>query len=216
LGKAAQADNELNMNLHATADAFKNGLLELEAMVQETEREVIGSESTTPLITNNVNFFTKSFLISACAHLEMCIKEIIFEVARDIDARLSTASVPPSIIEWRYNQRRKNDQSIGQASIFSIGMTKKEIDDLVSGNVFRTKEALALVGVDLASDKTKWESWKESIQAIVTRRNNIVHHNDDASDISLGDIRSFIKSILNYIDFIISACNSRHSCGAAK
>lgn len=88
-------------------------------------------------------------------------------------------------------------------------MTKKEIDDLVSGNVYRTKDTLALIGVELSLDKAAWDAWKESIQAIVTRRNKIVHHNDDASDISLGDIRGFIISIINYIEFIITACNSQ-------
>lgn len=198
------------MSLNAAVEPFKNGLLELEAMVQETEREVIGSERAIPLITNNVNFFTKSFLISACAHLEMCIKEIVHEVSKDIDARLSTAAIPPSLIEWRYNIKKKADQAAGASIPFSVKMTTKEIDDLVSGNVYRTKDALAVVGVELVSERDKWESWKESVQAIVTRRNNIVHHNDDASDISLGDIKNFIKIILGYVEFIISACCTQH------
>lgn len=93
------------MDLDAKARIFKEGLLELEAMVQKAELEVIGGSHTTPLVTDNVNFFTKSFLISACAHLEMCIKEIVFEIARDIDARLSIAAVPISLIEWRLTGR---------------------------------------------------------------------------------------------------------------
>ena len=130
----------------------------------------------------------------------------MFEVVKDIDRRLSTAYVPPSVIEWRLNSKKKSDSPSSPSTFFAIGMTKKDIDDLVSGNVFKTKDALAIVGVDLASDKANWELWKDSIQAIVTRRNNIVHHNDDASDLSLGDIKLFIETILNYIDFIISAC----------
>ncbi len=200
------------MELNEKAETFKNGLLELEAMVQQTELAVIGEAHTTPLITDNVNFFTKSFLISACAHLEMCIKEIVFEIVKDIDTRLSLASIPSSIIEWRLNQKKKPDTSSIPRNILKINMTKKEIDDLVSGNVYRTKEALALVGIELGAQKDEWESWKDSIQAIVTRRNNIVHHNDDASDLSLGDIKLYIKSIINYIDFVIHACHLQH-CG---
>ncbi len=183
-------------------------------MVAQTEREVIGTELVNSIITSNVNFFAKSFLISACAHLEMCIKDIVFEVAKDIDSRLSSVSVPSSIVEWRYNQKKKGEQAIYKNNFCSIGMTKKEIDDLVSGNVFKTKEALAIVGVELGVDKAKWETWKELIQNIVTRRNNIVHHNDDASDLSLGDIRKYIKSILSYIDYIIFACNSQNASSA--
>lgn len=192
------------MDLNAKAGTFKNGLLELEAMVQQTELAVIGGAQTTPLITDNVNFFTKSFLISACAHLEMCIKEIVFELAKDIDARLSSAAIPASIIEWRLNQKKRAESAT--KNILSINMTKKEIDDLVSGNVYKTKDALALVGIELGAKKAQWESWKDAIQAIVTRRNNIVHHNDDASDLSLGDIKTYIRSIIDYIDFVVAAC----------
>ena len=78
----------------------------------------------------------------------------------------------------------------------------------MSGNVFRTKEALALVGVDLAVDKAKWEAWKDLIQSMVTRRNNIVHHDDDASDLSLGDIRQYVTSAVEYIDFIVSTAEA--------
>lgn len=200
------------MDLNTKVGTFKDGLRELEAMVQQTELAVIGGDQTTLLITDNVNFFTKSFLISACAHLEMCIKEIVFEIAKDIDARLSVAAIPASLIEWRLNSKKKSDASSSLKNQLSINLTKKEVDDLVSGNVYRTKDALALVGIELAAQKHQWESWKDSIQAIVTRRNNIVHHNDDASDLSLGDIKTYIKSIMDYIDFVVQACHHQY-CG---
>jgi hypothetical protein len=132
----------------------------------------------------------------------MCIKEIVFAMATDIDDRARATSIPTALIEWRYNAKKKVD-----GATLEIGMTRKEVDDLVSGNVYRTKDALAYLGVDLANDKATWEVWKELIQTIVTRRNNIVHHNDDASDLSLGDIRQYIASVRDYIDFIVTACN---------
>jgi hypothetical protein len=181
------------VNFDTVVEAYTNGLIELDSMVHATELEVINGSNNSLLVTNNINFFTKSFLISACAHLEMCVKDIVFAAAGDIDARLSAASVPTSIIDWRYNQKKKNESVDPSLSRFAVGMTKKEVDDLVSGNVYRTKDALALVGVDLTKDKQQWEAWKDLIQSIVTRRNGIVHHNDDASDISLGDVRVFIK-----------------------
>ena len=78
-------------------------------------------------------------------------------------------------------------------------------------NAYRTKEALAIVGVDVTIDKPQWEAWKDLIQSIITRRNNIVHHNDDASDISLGDVRTFINSVIEYIDFIVASCKATHN-----
>jgi RiboL-PSP-HEPN len=195
------------MNLHSRVRVFKQGLRELEEMVRQTERAVIGGGDAVSIIADNVNFFTKSFLISACAHLEVCIKEIVYDVANDIDSRLASVAVPASIIEWRFNQKKKNESAQTPAAFLAIKMTRKEVDDMVSGNVYKTKDTLALLGIELASQKDVWEEWKDSIQTIVTRRNNIVHHNDSASDISLGDIKGYIVLIVNYIDFIVDTCH---------
>jgi hypothetical protein len=197
----------MSVRVTSAAQTYKVGLAELEAMVHAAEQEIIGGVVVSPILTDNINFFTKSFLISLCAHLEMCIKEIVFAVALDIEERTCAASIPASIVEWRYNTKKKGDGG-AQGGRLEIGMTRKEVDDLVSGNVYRTKDALAHVGVDLAGDKSAWETWKELIQSIVTRRNNIVHHNDEASDLSLGDIRQYITSVRAYVDFIVDACDS--------
>ena len=196
------------MNLQEAIAPYRAGFVELSSMIRSTEAEIIGGENVSPLILENINFFTKSFLISACAHLEICIKQIVYELALDIDARLNLALIPSSVIDWRFNVKKKNDVSDDFISLL-IRMTKKEIDDLVSGNVYRTKDALAIVGVDVTLEKDEWEDWKEKIQLIVTRRNNIVHHNDDASDISLGDVFEYISSIGGYLDFLINACHRR-------
>jgi hypothetical protein len=198
------------MSVKAIASPFKSGLSELAGMVQTTEMEVISGANANPLVTDHINFFTKSFLISACAHLEMCVKEIVFNVALDIDSRLLSASIPSALIEWRYSVKKKSDSNGSGSSSVSIGMSRKDVDDLVSGNVYKTKDALALVGVDISVEKLKWESWKEIIQAIVNRRNRIVHHNDDASDISFGDVILHIASMIKYIDFITDACEDKN------
>ena len=80
--------------VQATARKYTNGLTELNLMVKAAERAVVEEGVGAPLVANNINFFTKSFLISTCAHLEMCIKDIVFEMAAELDERLSVASVP--------------------------------------------------------------------------------------------------------------------------
>lgn len=196
------------MGYSSIIDACMESLKELDAMVAATEREVISGNHGVKLITDNVNFFTKSFLISLCAHLEMCIKDTVYSIAQDIDARLAHAAVPMAIVEWRYNQKNKKTEKENTSSLCKIQLSKKEVDDLVSGNVYKTKESLLLVGVDLESNRSEWETWKELIQTIVTRRNNIVHHNDHASDISFSDIRAYIKSVQEYLKFICIACDT--------
>lgn len=186
----------------------KESLSELDAMVTATEREVISGDHGIKLITDNVNFFTKSFLITLCAHLETCIKDAVYSIAEDIDIRLTHAAIPMAIVEWRYNQKNMRTEKVTSPSLCKIKLSKKEVDDLVSGNVYKTKESFFLVGVDLASNKSEWETWKELIQSIVTRRNNVVHHNDDASDLSFRDIRAYIKSVQEYLDFIGATCRA--------
>jgi hypothetical protein len=191
--------------------SYKESLRELNAMVVATESEVVSGNHGIKLITDNVNFFTKSFLITLCAQLETCVKDTVYSVAENIDSRLTAAGVPVAIIEWRYSQKNKKNDKSNSNSVYKIGLSKKEVDDLVSGNVYKTKDALLLVGVDLTAYKAEWETWKELVQSIVTRRNNIVHHNDDASDLSFGDIQVYIKSFEEYLDFINRACTAANT-----
>lgn len=177
-------------------------------MVGATENEVLGGAQGIKLITDNVNFFTKSFLITLCAQLETCVKDVVFAIASDIDSRLDTAKIPEALLDWRY----KKDKKHVSRPAFAVKMTRKEIDEIVSGNVFKTKDSLLLIGVNLALDVGEWEMWKELIQAIVTRRNNIVHHDDDASDLSFGDIRVYIQRVREYLAFIGHCCEKIHPC----
>lgn len=196
------------MNSSDAVAICKNSLTELSVMVTAIEREVVAETQSIALITDNINFFTKSFLITLCAHLEMCIKDVVLAMADGIDARLSTAAVPMSIMEWKFNSKSKRQDKVTSPSMCEIGLSRKDVDDLVSGNVYKTRDALLLVGVDLAVENKEWEAWKDLIQTIVTRRNNVVHHNDDASDLSFGDIKVYIKKVEEYLDFICKACDA--------
>jgi hypothetical protein len=184
----------------------KGNLTELLAMVSATESTVLKEEGGSSLIRENVNFFTKSFLLTLCANLETCIKDVIYSIGLEIDSKLANANVPANIVEWKFSTKSKKTTNNDANDLFKIKMSKKDVDDLVSGNVYKTKDAFMVVGIDLSSDKPTWETWKELIQSIVTRRNNIVHHNDDASDISFGDIKTYIKSVNEYLDFINAKC----------
>lgn len=189
---------------------YEKRLKELHDIVHETELAIVNESSNISIIGRNINFFVKSFLVLTCTHLEMYIKAIVLSLANDIENRLMLASIPASIIDWRCNNNKKSgnkDRSSNKEQInFTLSITEKEIDDLVSGNVYKTKDVFYLLGVDLSIDAPKWESWKDLIQTIVTKRNNIIHHNDSAIDISLGDIRENIAMIKEYMFFIAKTC----------
>jgi len=184
----------------------KSNLSELASMVGSVEKAVLNEEATSSLIQRNINIFTKSFLLTLCANLETCIKDVLYSIAMHYDAKLEETGIPLAVIDWRYNAKNKKNQNDDVLKKFKIGITKKDVDDMVSGNVYKTRDAFLIFGIDLACDCKRWETWKEIIQSIVTRRNNIVHHNDDASDLSFGDIKDYIKCVDEYLDFIEAAC----------
>lgn len=190
------------------AQPYRVGLAELRTMVDRVEKEVIDANDQAQLVTDNMNFFTKAFLISLCAYLEMCVKAIASSLAKELEERVRAAKIPLALVEWKYEKKRKGESSSGAKQHLSVQLTSKDLDDLISGNVYRTRDALALLGIDLAANKAEWEGWKELVQSIVTRRNNIVHHNDSASDLSFGDIRGYISNVEAYIDYVSRCCEA--------
>ena len=58
-----------------------------------------------------------------------------------------------------------------------------------------------MFGIDLEKN-IKFNSIKELIKTIVEKRNNILHHNDNASDIGNQDILKYIGEFIEYSKII--------------
>ena len=89
----------------------------------------------------------------------------------------------------------------------SYAYTKKELSDIISGNPYKTINAFRLIGIDLGSSE-KFVEHKSLVGTIVNKRNNIIHHNDEASDISFSDLLVHIDVFLEYmlsIESLLSA-----------
>jgi hypothetical protein len=61
-----------------------------------------------------------------------------------------------------------------------------------------------LLGVNLEK-KANFSANMDLITTIVTKRNNIIHHNDAAADISFGDLKINIDAILIYMTAVKEA-----------
>lgn len=70
--------------------------------------------------------------------------------------------------------------------------------DEISANPYRTLKLFQSLGIDLSKKET-FENNKDLVNTIVTKRNNIVHHNDTAADISFGDLKTYIGVIIPYM-----------------
>ena len=67
--------------------------------------------------------------------------------------------------------------------------------------MYKTINLFKKFGINLKSNPD-FSARKDRIGNIVTKRNQIVHHNDNASDISLNDVIENINFIKEYIDIL--------------
>lgn len=167
----------------------------LKNIVSSSEQRVISDEPD-PLFIGNVNFFVKSYLISVCSYLEAYLQDIAFKHSQAISGRVVEAKIPHNFLHWRLNTGIK-DKHLSYSDI-SLPITKKDISEEISANPYRTLKLFQSLGVDL-SKQENFENNKDLINTIVTKRNNIVHHNDAAADISFGDLRAYIEVIIPYM-----------------
>ncbi len=174
-----------------------------------TMKSIIGSsqgrvlnEVPDELFSNNVNFFVKSYLINACTYLEAYLQDAAFDHARKINDRVKNACVPHNFLLWKISKEvKENDLKFVDAG-FKIN--KKKISDEISGNPYRTINLFRLLGVDLMLEE-QFEYNMELVLSVVVKRNNIIHHNDNANDVSFADILSYIDVFLVYIKSIEQA-----------
>ena len=76
-----------------------------------------------------------------------------------------------------------------------IRIKRQDIDSYVSGNPYKTLRLLKKLGFDLEISQERLEL----IDSIVKKRNQIIHQNSDASDVSLSDILRYIEQVLEYM-----------------
>ena len=68
---------------------------------------------------------------------------------------------------------------------------------MVSANYYKTMKTFERIGIDVESDSSI-ARYKDFVSTTVAKRNDIIHHNDEASDLSLGDILRTIQTFKEY------------------
>ena len=164
----------------------------------ETTNSRIISDEPDVFFLDNSNFFTKSFLVIMCAYLESYLKDALMVVIDETNEKLAQRNIPHNLIKWSLNIDKEFKDADSKIEPLKIKIKKKELDDFISGSPFRTRELFKKFGIILEQDPI-FLSQKERINNIVLKRNKIVHHNDDASDISNDDLKGNIKILSDYI-----------------
>lgn len=176
---------------------YTNRYDELISLIDEAYQRVLRDEPD-EYIYNNVNFFIKSFLVISCVYLETYLKEVGELVIENIQTKLRENPLPHNLIKWSVDN---NKDKTYKFSDFKLEISKKDIDDIVSGNVGKTIILFTKLGVDIVSEPL-FDRNKDLVATIVTKRNNIVHHNDEASDVSFPDVINYISTLKEYIQGI--------------
>lgn len=176
-------------------EKYEDLLTTLKEIIEQSQARVI-REDPDGIFSNNVNFFVKSYLINICTYLEAYLQDIAFEYSGRVSERLKQAKIPHNFLYGKLAKdiREKELEYIDA----SYEYNKKELSDIISGNPYKTINAFRLIGIDLRSSE-KFIEHKNLVGAIVNKRNNIIHHNDEASDISFADLLVHIDVFLEYM-----------------
>jgi RiboL-PSP-HEPN len=185
--------------------ALTNTLLQLDALkklcADSKGRLLVGD----PFFTENVNFFTKSYMVMMCAYLEDFIKDISMTLIDNMNNRLRTAKIPYNLVKWSFDLKADWRKEKEKFEPFMLKIKKKELDEFTSGMPHKTADLFRKLGIDLSKNDL-FEAQKEKMTLIVVKRNNIIHHSDSASDISFDDILmniDFIKSYIENMDIVV-------------
>jgi hypothetical protein len=105
------------------------------------------------------------------------------------------------LIKWSLKKDLKENEL--KFEDFNLDIKREKLDDFISGNPFKTENLFKNLGMNLGENSIFREQ-KDKLNTIISKRNNIIHHNDEASDISLKDISEHIEFFVSYIENIDS------------
>lgn len=183
----------------ATYNNYIEQFENLKDLIIETNKRVVNNPED-DYITNSINFFSKSFLVMACAYLEAYLKDAAMAIVTEVNSMLSLNPISSNLIQWSV-LREKFKESGGEFNNFKLSIDAKIIDNEISGNVGKTISLFSRLGVNLLSSD-EFNDNKDIISSVVTKRNDVVHHNDDVGDLSFIDIVGRVDYLMLYIKAI--------------
>jgi hypothetical protein len=183
------------MEYRALYGKYEALLITLKKIIEQSQARVLREEPD-DIFSDNVNFFVKSYLINICTYLEAYLQDIAFEYSGRVSDRLKQAKIPHNFLYGILSKdiKEKELEYVDASYMYN----KKELSDIISGNPHKTINAFRLIGIDLGSSE-KFVEHKNLVGTIVNKRNNIIHHNDEASDISFSDLLLHIDVFLEYM-----------------
>lgn len=157
------------------------------------------------LFFDHQNVFIKSYLVNACSMLEAFIQDLASAYVNELQAKINSANLPFNLVVWI----AEHEKAKLAFKPFEAKKTKRDISDLVSPSYWRTMQAFERIGIDLSHSDVL--VFKDFIATTVEKRNRIVHHNDDALDLSFSDVVTTINTFSEYATCLFKAvCADPH------
>jgi len=174
-----------------------NLLDDLAKLISVTHQKAIATDPDM-YIVDNINFLSKSFVVIMCIYLETYLKDAISLVIEETNKKLKKVSIPHNLVRWGLDPKKEFSDKDYLFKPFEIKIDAKSIDDNISGNFWRTRATFSKIGIKL-DNNPNYLNYENRVSTIIAKRNNIVHYNDDASDMSFNDIVTQIKFIQEYM-----------------
>ena len=175
----------------ALLDTFLGQFQKLNLVVSESSARAL-QDPPDALFYEHQNVFIKSYLVSACSILEAYIQDLATAYLDIIQSRINSANLPHNLVVWAADHQKAKLNF----KKFEAKKSKKDISKTLSPNFWKTMKSFERLGVDLSSPDIA--SFKEYITNTVEKRNSIVHHNDDALDLSFSDVTRAIDEFQVY------------------
>lgn len=187
----------ISIKMTSAISKYVEQLDSLVIIINETEQRIIG-DSPDQFVSVNANFFTKSFLVVMCAYIESYIKDAMMVIVDDTNSKLAISKIPRNLVKWGFDVKKDLHANDSLYEHLKLDIKKAQLDDYISGHPYKAVNLFKNFGIDLESDES-FAAQRELIKIIVIRRNRVVHHNDQASDLSMDDLRHYIFQIKEYL-----------------
>lgn len=179
---------------------FNEQYLNLLTIIKESNDRTT-RDTPDELFSKNLNFFIKSYLINTCTYLEAFLQELAFLRLKKLKKLVEEAKIPHNTIMWCMHSDEEKLKKNLNFKEYTLGKEEKDISDILSGNIDKTIRAFRLLGIEIDNCE-KFNEYKETIQTTVIKRNRIIHHNDEALDITLSDLQERINIFIKYSEAI--------------
>ncbi len=119
------------------------------------------------LFLDNLNFFTKAYLVSLCTCLESFLQDVAFRYVSILEHRLALAKIPHNAVRWAVSREVKEKEL--SFIHFALSVSRKELADELSGNPGKTTTLFKHIGIDLQASEG-FREHKDVVGAVVAIR----------------------------------------------